>query len=133
MIESVLTVLQPPAWPRPKGYANGMMGTGKFVVIAGQIGWDADGRFSTGLVAQVGQALRNILAVLAEAGGGPADIARLTWFVTDIAAYRACARELGPVWRDVMGRNFPAMSVVGVTALVEPEALVEIEATAILR
>jgi len=132
MTESVLTVLQPPAWPRPKGYANGMMGTGKFVVIAGQIGWDADGRFPAGLVAQIGQALRNILAVLAEAGGGPGDIARLTWYVTDIPAYRACARELGPVWREVMGRNFPAMAVVGVTELVEPEALVEIEATAIL-
>jgi enamine deaminase RidA (YjgF/YER057c/UK114 family) len=127
-----LTVLQPPGWPRPKGYANGMAGAGRFVVIAGQIGWDVDGRFADGLPAQIGQALRNILAVLAEAGGGPEHIARLTWYVTDISAYRASAAALGPVWREVMGRNFPAMAVVGVTALVEPDALVEIEATAIL-
>jgi len=127
-----LTVLQPPGWPRPKGYANGMAGTGRFVVIAGQIGWDAEGRFADGLPAQVGQALRNILAVLAEAGGGPEHIARLAWYVTDIAAYRASTASLGPIWREVMGRNFPAMAVVGVAALVEPDALVEIEATAIL-
>ena len=129
---TALTVLQPPDWPRPKGYANGMEGTGRVVLIAGQIGWDAQGRFAVGLVAQIAQALRNILAVLAEAGGGPQHIARLTWYVTDIAAYRACVRDLGPAWREVMGRHFPAMAVVGVTALVEPDALVEIEATAIL-
>jgi enamine deaminase RidA (YjgF/YER057c/UK114 family) len=76
--------------------------------------------------------MRNILAVLAEAGGGPADIARLTWYVTDMSAYRASGAALGPVWRTVMGKNFPAMAVVGVASLVEPEALVEIEATAIL-
>jgi enamine deaminase RidA (YjgF/YER057c/UK114 family) len=127
-----LTVLQPPSWPRPKGYANGMAGTGRLVVIAGQIGWDAEGRFAEGFAAQVAQALRNILAVLAEAGGEPKHIARLTWYVTDIAAYRASASALGPLWREIMGRNFPAMAVVGVTALVEPEALVEIEATAIV-
>ena len=127
-----LAVLQPPGWPRPKGYANGMVGSGRFVLVAGQIGWDAEGRFAAGLAAQVGQALRNILAVLAEAGGGPEHIARLTWYVTDIPAYRAQAAALGPVWREVMGRHFPAMAVVGVTALVEPEALVEIEAIAVL-
>jgi enamine deaminase RidA (YjgF/YER057c/UK114 family) len=127
-----LTVLQPPSWPRPKGYANGMAGTGRFVLIAGQVGWDAEGRFAGGLAAQVAQALRNILAVLAEAGGGPEHIARLTWYVTDIPAYRASVRDLGPLWREIMGKNFPAMAVVGVTALVEPEALVEIEATAVL-
>ncbi len=127
-----LTVLQPPGWPRPKGYANGMAGTGRVVVVAGQIGWDADGRFANGLPAQIGQALRNILAVLAEAGGGPEHIARLTWYVTDIPAYRASTAALAPVWREVMGRNFPAMAVVGVAALVERDALVEIEATAIL-
>jgi enamine deaminase RidA (YjgF/YER057c/UK114 family) len=127
-----LSVLQPPGWPRPKGYANGMVGTGRLVVLAGQIGWDETGAFESGLVAQTGQALRNILAVLAEAGGGPEHIARLTWFVTDIVGYRAEAAALGPVWRAVMGRNFPAMSVLGVTALVEPAALVEIEATAVL-
>jgi enamine deaminase RidA (YjgF/YER057c/UK114 family) len=127
-----LLVLQPQNWTRPKGYANGMAGTGRFVLIAGQIGWDTKGIFADGFAAQVGQALRNILAVLAEAGGGPEHIARLTWFVTDIGAYRASAAALGTVWREVMGRHFPAMSVVGVTALVEPAALVEIEATAIV-
>ena len=129
---TTLTVLQPPGWPRPKGYANGMAGTGRLVLIAGQIGWDAEGRFAEGLVGQIAQAMRNILAVLAEAGGGPEHIVRLTWYVTDMPAYRACGLALGPVWRDVMGRNYPAMAVVGVTSLVEPEALVEIEATAIL-
>ena len=127
-----MTILQPADWPRPKGYANGIVGTGRLAVLAGQIGWDKDGNFPDGLVAQTGQALRNILTVLAEAGGGPEHIARLTWYVTDIAAYRGQARELGPVWRDVMGRNFPTMSVIGVSALVEEKALVEIEAIAIL-
>ena len=127
-----LTVLQPPGWPRPKGYANGIAGTGRLVFVAGQIGWDAEQRFADGLVAQIGQALRNVLAVLAEAGGGPQHIARMTWYITDIPAYRACVRDLGPVWRDCMGRHFPAMAVVGVTELVEPAALVEIEATALL-
>ena len=127
-----LTILQPADWPRPKGYANGMVGTGRVAVLAGQIGWDKDGNFADGLVAQTGQALRNILTVLAEAGGNAANIARLTWYVTDIAAYRREASALGPVWREVMGRTFPTMSVIGVSALVEEKALVEIEAIAIL-
>lgn len=128
----MLTVLQPPGWPRPKGYANAMMGTGRCICVSGQIGWDAEGRFAEGLIAQTEQALRNILAILAEAPAGPADIARLTWYVTDIAAYRAAAPALGPVWRAVMGRHYPAMAVVGVSALVEPLACVEIEAIAII-
>ena len=127
-----MTILQPADWPRPKGYANGIVGTGRLAVLAGQIGWDKDGNFPDGLVAQTGQALRNILTVLAEAGGSAANIARLTWYVTDIAAYRREASALGPVWREVMGRNFPTMSVIGVSALVEEKALVEIEAIAIL-
>ena len=127
-----ITVLQPAGWPRPKGYANGMAATGCVVVIAGQIGWDSEGRFADGLVAQVGQALENIIAVLAEAGGRAEHIVRLTWYVTDIPAYRAQASAIGPVWRAVMGRHFPTMSVVGVTELVETQALVEIEATAVL-
>lgn len=129
---SELTILQPAHWPRPRGYANGMLGEGRLAVLAGQVGWDETGHFPEGLVAQTRQALANILAVLAEAGGGPQHIARLTWFVTDLAAYRRDAAALGPVWRELMGRNFPAMSVIGVAALVEPLALVEIEATAIL-
>ena len=127
-----LTELQPPGWERPKGYANGMMGSGRFVLTGGQIGWDAEHRFATGLVAQVRQTLANIVEVLAAAGAGPEAIARLTWYVTDIEDYRRSGKALGLAYRDVMGRHFPAMAVVGVTALVEPEALVEIEATAIL-
>jgi len=127
-----LTVLQPPDWPRPKGYANGMAGEGRVVFVAGQIGWDAGQCFADGLLAQIEQALRNVLAVLAEAGAGPGHIARMTWYVTDIPAYRAAAKHLGPIWREVMGRHFPAMAVVGVSELVEPQALVEIEATAVV-
>lgn len=128
----MLSVLQPPTWPRPKGYANGMMGTGTFVLTGGQIGWDEAGHFPEGLVAQTAQTLRNILAVLAEAKAGPEHIARLVWYVTDMEAYRACGKELAPIWRELMGRNFPAMAVIGVASLVEPQALVEIEAVAIL-
>lgn len=127
-----LTPLQPPGWPAPRGYSNGMMGRGRVVLVGGQIGWDSEGRFPPGLVAQVRQALRNILAVLKEAGGGPEHIGRLTWYVTDMAEYRASLRDLGPVYREVMGRHFPAMALVQVVALVEPEARVEIEATALI-
>jgi len=127
-----LTNLQPKGWPAHKGYANGLMGEGRLVIIGGQIGWDAAGRFAEGFVPQVRQALSNILAVLAEAGGKPEHIARLTWFVTDIGEYRASLAELGPTYRAVMGRHFPAMTLVQVGALVEEEAKVEIEATAIL-
>jgi enamine deaminase RidA (YjgF/YER057c/UK114 family) len=127
-----LTALQPPGWPAPRGYANGMMGEGRIVLVGGQIGWDSEGRFPAGLVAQVRQALLNIVAVLREASAGPEHVGRLTWYVTDMAAYRAALKELGPVYREVMGRNFPAMALVQVVALVEPEALVEIEATAIV-
>lgn len=127
-----LSVLQPPGWPRPRGYSNGMVGQGRVVTIAGQIGWDAEGRFAQGLVAQTERALANVLAVLAEAGGTAADIAHMTWSVTDMVAYRAAGPALAPVWRATMGRHFPSMAVVGVTALVEPLACVEIEALAIL-
>lgn len=127
-----LTRLQPPGWPEPRGYANGFAGEGRLVVLGGQIGWDASGRFAEGFVAQMHQALANIVAVLAEAGGGPEHIARLTWFVTDIRDYRRSLAELGPPYRAVMGRHFPAMTLVQVGALVEEQALVEIEATAIL-
>ncbi len=128
----ILTQLQPKGWPAPKGYANGLVGEGRIVIIGGQIGWDTAGRFPDSFVPQVRQALSNILAVLAEAGGKPEHIARLTWFVTDINEYRASLAELGPAYRAVMGRHFPAMTLVQVGALVEEEAKVEIEATAIL-
>lgn len=127
-----LTVLQPPGWPRPRGYANGIVAEGRTVFVAGQVGWDAQGRFVAGLVPQIAQALRNIAAVLAEAGATPERIVRMTWYVTDMDAFRSAGASLGTAWREVMGQHYPAMAVVGVTALVEPEALVEIEATAVL-
>ena len=130
--EPGLRTLQPAGWPRPKGYANGMIGRGQVVFVGGMIGWNEAGEFARGFVAQVGQALRNVLAVLAEAGAGPEHVARLTWYVTDLDLYRSSLEALGPVYRDVMGRHYPAMAVVQVSGLVEPEALVEIEATAVL-
>lgn len=127
-----LTQLQPPGWPAPRGYSNGMAGRGRVVLVGGQVGWDEHGRFPSGFVPQVSQALRNILAVLKEAGAGPEHIGRLTWYVTDMAEYRSSLPELGPAYRAVMGKHFPAMALVQVVSLVEPDARVEIEATAII-
>jgi enamine deaminase RidA (YjgF/YER057c/UK114 family) len=127
-----LTVVQPPGWPAPRGYSNGIAGTGRVVMVGGQIGWDEHGRFPEGFVAQVAQALRNVLAVVQAAGGAPEHVARLTWYVVDIEEYRGALPALGPVYRDTFGRWYPAMTLVQVTALVEREARVEIEATAIL-
>lgn len=127
-----LAILQPDGWPRPRGYSNGMAGSGRILALGGQIGWDAEGRFAEGLVPQVRQALQNILAVLAVEGAGPEHVARMTWYVTDMVAYRAAGPALAPVWRELMGRHYPAMAVVGVTALVEPLACVEIDALAII-
>ncbi len=125
-------VLQPPDWPQPRGYANGIAAAGRMVFVAGQIGWDGEGRFpGADLVSQTRQALRNVVAVLKEAGCGPQHLTRMTWYVTDIEAYRGCQKALGEVYREVIGRHFPAMTLVAVSALVEPEALVEIEATAV--
>jgi enamine deaminase RidA (YjgF/YER057c/UK114 family) len=120
-----------PGWPVPRGYANGRAGHGRAVHVAGQIGWDAAGAFvEGGLVAQFGQALDNVLAVVRAAGGVPEDIATMTVFVTDIDAYRGAQKELGAVWRPRLGKHFPAMALVAVSALVEPHALIEIQATA---
>lgn len=129
---SPLIALQPEGWAAPRGYSNGMMGRGRIVLVGGQVGWDAAGRFPAGLVAQTRQALRNILAVLQAAGGGAEHIGRLTWYVVDMEEYRASLKELGPAYREVMGRHFPAMALVQVVALVERAARVEIEATAII-
>jgi len=129
---SPLTVLQPSGWPVPRGYANGMAGRGRVVLVAGQVGWDSQGRFAPDFTSQMQQALRNILAVVAEAGGGPEHVARLTWFIVDMEEYRASLQGLGLAYRAVMGHHFPAMTLVQVGALVEPEARVEIEATALV-
>jgi enamine deaminase RidA (YjgF/YER057c/UK114 family) len=125
-------ILQPAGWPRPSGYSNGIVADGPTIVLAGQIGWDPiSGCLAEGLAAQVEQALRNIVALLAEAGAALTDIVRLTWFVTDMEQYRKNAKVIGEGYRRVMGRHFPTMSVIGVSCLVEREALVEIEATAV--
>ena len=124
--------LQPPGWPEPRGYANGMLAEGRLVVVGGQIGWDSRGVFAADLVGQVRQTLLNIVAVLAEADAKPEHVARLTWYITDREAYLTQQKEIGAAYREVMGRHFPAMAVVQVVALIEAEALVEIEATAVL-
>ncbi|MEW5423725.1 RidA family protein [Amorphus sp. 3PC139-8] len=129
---SPLKAVQPEGWAEPRGYANGMVGEGRVLFVGGQIGWTVDGKFPADFLGQVGQALRNILDVVEAAGGGPEHIARLTWYVTDIDTYRASLKELGPVYRSVLGKHFPAMALVQVAALVEAEAQVEIEATAVL-
>ena len=126
-------ILQPAGWPRPKGYSNGIVAQGRQVFIAGQIGWDAEGRFAGGgLAGQVKQALLNIVAILEEAGGKPEHIVRLTWFVTSREEYLAGLQEIGAAYRAVMGKHFPSMSVVQVVALMEAAAKVEIEATAVV-
>ncbi len=118
-------------WPVPKGYANGRVGQGRALHVAGQIGWDATGTFAPGgLVPQFGKTLENIIAIVAAAGGAPTDIATMTVYVTDIDAYRAAQQALGAAWRQHLGRHFPAMALVAVTALVEREAVVEIQAVA---
>ena len=130
-----MRVLQPPGWPRPRGYANGIAapGDGTLVFVAGQIGWDADGSFpSSDLVDQVRLTLENVVAVLGEAGGRPEHVTRMTWYVVDRQEYLARGAEIGSAYRDVIGRHFPAMSAVEVSALMESEAKVEIEATAVV-
>jgi enamine deaminase RidA (YjgF/YER057c/UK114 family) len=126
------TLLQPAGWPRPVGYANGILARGDMIFTGGLIGWDAEGRFAEGLVEQARQALVNITVVLAEAGAAPEHLVRMTWYVVNMEAYRAVGPELGRAYRDVIGRHYPAMAVVEVTRLVEPQALVEIEATAVI-
>ena len=127
-------ILQPENWKPAKGYANGIAAPhGRTIYLGGQIGWNGDLQFETDdFVAQTKQALENIVAILAEAGGAPEHIVRLTWFVTDKADYVNRVAELGAAYRAVMGRHFPAMSVVAVTALIEDRARVEIEATAVI-
>ncbi|MFM7783258.1 MAG: RidA family protein [Gammaproteobacteria bacterium] len=128
-----MRILQPPGWPRPKGYANGIEAEGKMVFVGGQIGWDETETFqSDDFVDQVRQTLKNTLAVLTEAGAGPEHVVRMTWYVTDRAEYLARGREIGAVYRECMGKNFPAMAMVQVVALMEARAKVEIETTAVV-
>ncbi len=131
--ESGIQILQPAGWAAPKGYSNGIAARGRTVVIGGQIGWDAQCRFHTSdFAAQAKQALQNIVAVLAEAGGRPEHIIRMTWYVVDKREYLASYPDLGRAYREVIGRNFPAMTAVQVAGLIEDAARVEIEATAVI-
>jgi enamine deaminase RidA (YjgF/YER057c/UK114 family) len=126
------TILNPPGWPQPKGYANGIKARGEMVFVGGMIGWDAQGKLPKGFVAQTKQLLENIVAVLKEGGAGPEHVVRMTWYVVDIDEYRNCLPELGKVYREVIGRNFPAMALVQVQSLVERDARLEIETTAVI-
>jgi enamine deaminase RidA (YjgF/YER057c/UK114 family) len=129
-----MVALHPAGWAPPRGYGHGVVATGRLVVLAGQVGWDpATCAFaSDDFAAQTRQALRNVVALLAEAGAEARHLVRLTWYVTDRAAYAAARRELGAVWREVVGVHYPPMSVVIVAGLVEERALVELEATAVV-
>ncbi len=128
-----MKILQPPGWTTPRGYANGIAARGALVFVGGQIGWNAQQQFeSDDFIAQTAQALRNILAVLQEAGAEPSHMARMTWYVVDRKEYLARLPELGEAYRAVMGRNFPAMTCVEVSALVEERAKIEIEVTAVV-
>ena len=129
----MMKFLQPPGWAAPKGYANGIAARGTTIYVGGQIGWNAQQQFeSDDFIAQTAQALRNIAAVLKEGGAGPEHMVRMTWYITDRDEYNSRLPELGSAYREVMGRNFPAMTCVQVAALVEARAKVEIEVTAVL-
>lgn len=125
--------LQPPGWSAPKGYANGVAARGTLIFVGGQIGWNAEQRFeSDDFIAQTRQALLNIREVLACGGAGPEHMVRMTWYIVDRIEYNARLRELGEVYREVLGKHFPAMTCIEVSALVEAQAKVEIEVTAVL-
>ena len=125
--------LQPPGWAAPKGYSNGVAASGRQVYLAGQIGWNESQQLvSSRFAVQVRQALQNIVTLLAQAGGRPEHLVRLTWFVTSLDEYRAEVKDIGAAYRDVIGRHYPPMSVVQVVSLVEQGAKVEIEATAVV-
>jgi enamine deaminase RidA (YjgF/YER057c/UK114 family) len=131
--DAPLELLHPQHWKPSRGYANGVAAAGRLVFVAGQVGWNAQQQFeSRDFVAQVRQALENVVAVVSEAGGTPAHIARLTWFITDKREYLSRLPEIGEAYRSVMGKHFPAMTMVEVSALMEDKAKVEIEASAVV-
>lgn len=129
-----MRALLPPGWPRPKGYSNGIeVAAGRMVFVAGVVGWNADETFeSDDLVAQFRQVLINTLAIMAEAGAGPEHVVRMTWYITDKREYLSRLREIGAVWRELIGRHYPAMACVEVAALMEDRARVEIETTCVV-
>lgn len=128
-----MKTLHPPGWPRPRGYSNGISARGKTLFTAGVVGWDEQEHFTSNtLPGQFEQVLKNIVAILAEGGAGPQHLVRLTCYVTSIEAYLASLSEIGEAWSRVIGRHFPAMALVEVVRLVEPQAMVEIEAIAVI-
>jgi enamine deaminase RidA (YjgF/YER057c/UK114 family) len=128
-----MDILQPEGWAKPRGYSNGVAASGRTVCVSGMIGWDAQCEFHTDdFAGQARQALQNIVDVLAEAGAKPEHIVRMTWYVVDKREYLAAAKETGAAYREIIGRHFPAMTAVQVTALIEDRARVEIEATAVV-
>ena len=124
--------LLPEGWERPRGYSNGIMADGTQVYVAGMIGWNPANEMADGFIAQFALALENTVLVLAEAGAGPEHVVRMTWYVKGLDAYRKNLSEIGRTYREIMGKNFPTMAVVGVSELVEKEALIEIETTAVI-
>jgi enamine deaminase RidA (YjgF/YER057c/UK114 family) len=129
------TAVQPPGWVRPSGYSNGMLAEGRMVFVAGQVGWDptiSTPTFAPTFAAQFAQALGNVIAVLKAAGAGPQQVVRFTVYVTDKREYLIALKEVGEAWRKQMGKHFPAMTLVQVSALIDPQAKIEIEAEAIL-
>ena len=130
--ETEVRTLQPRGWPTPKGYANGMTADGRLVVTGGVIGWDVYGHLPADFIAQVRQTLRNIAAILAEGDARPEHLVRLTWYVVDMDEYLSSLKQLGQIYREIFGAHYPAMALVQVVRLVEKEAKVEIEATAVV-
>ena len=129
----MVQILQPPGWPRPKGYSNGVVASGRTVFLAGIVGWNERQEFAvTDFAGQARQALANIRALLGEAGAGPEHIARMTWFIADVGEYHAQLKEVGAAYRDVIGRHYPAMTMIQVGGFVEDGARLEIEATAVI-
>ncbi len=128
-----MQILQPPGFAKPKGYSNGIVAKGRLVFVAGQVGWNAQEKFETSdFAGQARQALKNIVAILAEAGAGPEHVCRMNWYVADAKEYNASLKDLGAAYRDVMGRNFPVMTALQVAGFVEAGAKLEIEVTAVL-
>ncbi|MGJ7916328.1 RidA family protein [Massilia sp. LXY-6] len=128
-----MDILQPPGWPRPRGYSNGVAASGRQVFVSGMIGWNADGRFdSDDFAPQARQALLNVVEVLREAGAGPEHIVRMNWYVVDKREYLAASAELGNAYREIIGKHYPAMTAVEVRALIEDRARLEIEVTAVV-
>jgi enamine deaminase RidA (YjgF/YER057c/UK114 family) len=128
-----MKILQPPSWARPRGFSNGVAARGKIIFVSGTVGWDREGKFvSNEFVGQAQQALKNIVEILAEAKAKPEHITRMTWYVTDKKEYLAASKELGAAYREIIGAYYPAMTAVQVTALIEDQAKVEIEVTAVV-